>query len=245
MDNVIECQGLGVNYGEFSALRDFDLRLTEGRAAVLVGPNGAGKSSCLKVLAGLESESVGRVEVLGQRPKSAARQWRAQMGVMPEHLGLFDALSIEEHLKLSAGLYGIEKAETGRRSAELLELLGLAEGKTRFAAACSYGMRKKTALALAILHAPRVLILDEPFEGLDPASCETVLALLIALKRRGTSLIVSSHMLMHVERLADEVLLLDGGLVVWRSAAKAEGELRAHYLDVVKAKELPALEWIR
>jgi ABC-2 type transport system ATP-binding protein len=245
VSTVIECQGLGVNYGEFSALREFDLQLPEGRAAVLVGPNGAGKSSCLKVLAGLESESVGRVEVLGHRPKSAPRQWRAQMGVMPEHLGLFDALSIEEHLNLSAGLYGIEKAETGRRSAELLNLLGLAEGKTRFAAACSYGMRKKTALALAVLHAPKVLILDEPFEGLDPASCETVLALLNELKRRGTSMIVSSHMLMHVERLADEVLLLDGGAVVWRSEAKAEGELRAHYLDVVKAKELPALEWIR
>jgi ABC-2 type transport system ATP-binding protein len=245
VSTVIECQGLGVNYGDFSALREFDLRLPAGRAAVLVGPNGAGKSSCLKVLAGLESESVGRVEVLGHRPKSAPRQWRAQMGVMPEHLGLFDALSIEEHLNLSAGLYGIEKAETGRRSAELLNLLGLAEGKTRFAAACSYGMRKKTALALAVLHAPKVLILDEPFEGLDPASCETVLALLNELKRRGTSMIVSSHMLMHVERLADEVLLLDGGAVVWRSEAKAEGELRAHYLDVVKARELPALEWMR
>jgi ABC-2 type transport system ATP-binding protein len=91
-------------------------------------------------------------------------------------------------------------------------------------------MRKKTALALAVLHAPKVLILDEPFEGLDPASCETVLELLNLLKQRGAGLIVSSHMLMHVERLADEVLLLDGGRVVWRSEAKAEGELRAHYL---------------
>jgi len=245
VSTVIECLGLGVNYGDFSALRDFDLQLPPGRAAVLVGPNGAGKSSCLKVLAGLESESSGRVEVLGHRPKSAPRGWRAQMGVMPEHLGLFDALSIEEHLQLSAGLYGIDKAEAGRRIGELLDLLGLVEGKMRFAAACSYGMRKKTALALAILHAPKVLILDEPFEGLDPASCETVLALLNALKLRGTSLIVSSHMLMHVERLADEVLLLDGGVVVWRSEAKAEGELRAHYLDVVKAKDLPALEWMR
>ncbi len=243
MSTIIDCQGLGVNYGDFSALRNFDLHLNPGRAAVLVGPNGAGKSSCLKVLAGLESESFGRVEVLGYRPKSAPRLWRAQMGVMPEHLGLFEALSIEEHLHLSARLYDIDKAGAERRIAELLEVLGLTEGKSRFAAACSYGMRKKTSLAIALLHAPKLLILDEPFEGLDPASCETVLALLNALKLRGTSLIVSSHMLMHVERLADEVLLLDGGTVVWRSEARAEGELRAHYLEVVKAKELPALEW--
>lgn len=243
MDITIECRGMGVSYGDFVALREFDLELKGGSAAVLVGPNGAGKSSCLKVLAGLESESTGSVTVLGHRPKAAPRAWRAQMGVMPEHLGLFDALSIEEHLRLSGQLYGLSKSETARRIEAMLDLLGLSEGRTRFAAACSYGMRKKLALALAVLHAPKLLILDEPFEGLDPASCETVLALLNALKARGAALIVSSHMLMHVERLADEVLLLDGGQVVWRSAAKAEGELRAHYLDVVKARELPSLEW--
>lgn len=234
---------LSVSYGTFVALEGFSLELVPGKAAVLVGPNGAGKSTCLKVLSGLEAETAGVVSVLGQRPKAAARGWRREVGVMPEHLGLFDALSIEEHLWLSAELYGLAREDAGRRIEQLLELLGLAEGRGRFAAACSYGMRKKTALALAVLHAPKVLILDEPFEGLDPASCETVLELLNVLKRRGAGLIVSSHMLMHVERLADEVLLLDGGKVVWRSEAKAEGELRAHYLDVVKARPLPGLEW--
>jgi ABC-2 type transport system ATP-binding protein len=240
---LVDCRGLGVSYGDFPALKDFDLQLAPSRAAVLVGPNGAGKSTCLKVLSGLESESAGTVAVLGHRPKSAPRSWRSQTGVMPEHLGLFDALSIEEHLKLSAQLYEIDRQQAARRIEDLLQLLGLDEGRKRFAAACSYGMRKKTALALALLHGPKLLILDEPFEGLDPASCETVLALLNALKQRGVGLIVSSHMLMHVERLADEVLLLDGGKVVWRSEAKAEGELRAHYLEVVKSNPLPALEW--
>ncbi len=242
MSEVILCRGLGVRYGEVQALRDFELELSAGRATVLVGPNGAGKSTCLKVLAGLETETAGQVSVMGERPRSAGRAWRGRLGVMPEHLGLFDALSIEEHLRLSGNLYGI--AEPKQRIEELLELFGLVEGRGRFAAACSYGMKKKTALALAILHAPRLLILDEPFEGLDPASCETVLGLLNALKARGVAMVVSSHMLMHVERLADEVLLLDGGGVVWRSEAMAEGELRAHYLDVVKAKALPAMEWV-
>ncbi|MBM3760633.1 MAG: ABC transporter ATP-binding protein [Acidobacteria bacterium] len=243
MSVIVDCRMLSVSYGTFVALEGFSLELVPGRAAVLVGPNGAGKSTCLRVLSGLESESGGAVSVLGQRPQSASRAWRREVGVMPEHLGLFDALSIEEHLRLGAELYGLNGADAKVRIEELLELLGLAEGRGRFAAACSYGMRKKTALALAVLHAPKLLILDEPFEGLDPASCETVLALLNELKRRGAGLIVSSHMLMHVERLADEVLLLDGGKVVWRSEAKAEGELRAHYLDVVKAGALPALEW--
>lgn len=243
MNFLVECRGLGVYYGDFPALGDFDLQLAPGRAAVLVGPNGAGKSTCLKVLSGLEAESAGTVQVLGHRPKSAPRAWRSEVGVMPEHLGLFDALSVEEHMHLSAELYHVDKKQAATRIDELLRLLGLYEGRGRFAAACSYGMRKKTALALALLHGPKLLVLDEPFEGLDPASCETVLALLNALKQRGVGLIVSSHMLMHVERLADEVLLLDGGRVVWRSEAKAEGELRAHYLDVVKSNPLPELEW--
>ncbi len=243
MSTVVECQSLSVQYGDFRALYDFNLQLPAGRATVLVGPNGAGKSSCLKVLAGLESESEGLVQVLGHRPRSAPRTWRASIGVMPEHLGLFDALTIEEHLQLSAQLYHLDPKSAPARISALLQTLGLDEGKSRFAAACSYGMRKKTAFALALLHAPKLLILDEPFEGLDPASCETVLALLNELKRRGVALIVSSHMLMHVERLADEILLLDGGRVVWRSESKSEGELRAHYLDVVKARPLPALEW--
>jgi len=238
---LLTCRSLAVHYGDFLALADFDLDLAPGQAAVLVGPNGAGKSSCLKVLSGLESESSGQVQVLGHRPLSAPRSWRAGLGVMPEHLGLFDALSIEEHLRLAASLHHIP--DPAPRIEEILALLGLASSRTRFAATCSYGMRKKTALALALLHAPRLLILDEPFEGLDPASCETVLALLNALKQRGAGLIVSSHMLMHVERLADEVLLLDAGRVVWRSVARSEGELRSHYLDVVKAQSLPALEW--
>lgn len=238
---LVSCQSVGVQYGAFEALGHFDLEVREGEAAVLVGPNGAGKSSLLKVLCGFAPESTGVVRVLGERPLDAKREWRRGMGVLPEHLGLFDALTVEEHLRLSADMYGVKEA--GGRIEELLGLLGLVEGRGRYAAACSYGMRKKTALALALLHGPKLLVLDEPFEGLDPASCETVLALLVRLKQRGVGMIVSSHMLMHVERLADEVVLLERGRVVWRSRGVKEGELRSHYLDVVKAQALPALEW--
>jgi ABC-2 type transport system ATP-binding protein len=238
---LISCESVGIQYGDFRALAEFDLEVREGEAAVLVGPNGAGKSSLLKVLSGFEVEAAGKVRVMGEHPGTAKREWRRWIGVLPEHLGLFDALTVEEHLRLSAALY--EVGGTGERVRELLGLLGLEAGRGRYAAACSYGMRKKTALALALLHGPKVLILDEPFEGLDPASCETVLALLRMLKQRGVGMIVSSHMLLHVERLADEVVLLDQGKVVWRKREVKAGELRDHYLDVVKAQALPDLEW--
>lgn len=241
--DLIEAKGLGCRYGGFVALKALDLAVSSGEACLLVGPNGAGKSTALKIFSGLEAESEGRVCVLGQRPKTASRSWRGKIGVLPDNLGLFDALSIEEHLTLSGQIYGLPASETQRRAMDLMEILGLATLRTHFAAACSYGMRKKTALALAMLHAPKVLILDEPFEGLDPASCETVLLLLQRTMAAGAGLVVSSHMLMHVERLATEVILLDQGAVVWRSRDAREG-LREEYLKVVRPAGLPPLEWL-
>ena len=130
------------------------------------------------------------------------------------------------------------------RAGELLHLLGLVDGRNRFAAVCSYGMRKKTAFAMALLHAPKLLLLDEPFEGLDPASCESVLALLLRAKEKGMGIVISSHMLMHVERLADEVMLLDRGRPAWRSAALSEGGLHEHYLQLIAAAPMPPLAWL-
>jgi ABC-2 type transport system ATP-binding protein len=242
--DLIRCDQVSVQYGPFTALQNFSLSLAPGSCSVLIGPNGAGKSTCLKLLTGLEPESSGTLSVLGQRPRSAPRSWRKDIGVLPEHLGLLEALTIEEHLHLTGRVYGLSKAGFRQRSEELLTLLGLAPARHSFASASSYGMRKKTALAMALLPAPKLLILDEPFEGLDPASCETVLTLLNRCKSAGHGIIASSHMLMHVERLASEVLLLDRGHTVWRSASLDEGALRRHYLDIVKATPLPPLNWL-
>ncbi len=241
---LIQAQGIQVRFGDFTALAAFDLLLAPGEVCALIGPNGAGKSTALKALAGLEAESGGKLLVHGQRPKAAPPSWKRLVGLLPEHLSLFDALSVEEHLVLSGDLYGLPRTETRRRADELLSLLGLQEGKSRYAAAASYGMRKKTALALALLHAPPLLLLDEPFEGLDPASCENVLALLCRARDRGVGIVVSSHMLMHVERLATQVLLLDRGRVAWRGQSLAQGDLHARYLELITAAPLPPLAWL-
>ncbi len=242
---LVQCQSLSVRFGSFSALADFDLTLLPGQAVALIGPNGAGKSTALKVIAGLEAESSGSLSVLGERPKSASPSWKRRLGVLPEHLSLFDALTIEEHFHLSAELYGLNRSESHRRTEDLLALLGLANSRDRFAASSSYGMRKKTALGLALLHAPSLLLLDEPFEGLDPASCEVVLALLLLLRSRGVGILISSHMLFHVERLAHEVLLLDHGRVAWRGEPHSQLELHSHYLATIAPAPLPALDWVR
>jgi len=242
--NLVECRGVAIRYGDLRALEDFDLTLPPGKACALIGPNGAGKSTVLKLLAGLETESAGSLLVNGKRPQDAGQAWKRDIGLLPENLALFDALTVAEHLELSGELYGLSRNETSMRTEELLTLLSLGEGRDRFAAACSYGMRKKTAFAMALLHAPKLLLLDEPFEGLDPASCESVLAVLLRAKSGGMGILVSSHMLMHVERLADEVVLLDRGRATWRGATVTEGGLQEHYLRLIAAAPLPPMAWL-
>lgn len=242
--NLVACTGVGIRYGELTALENFDLALPAGKACALIGPNGAGKSTALKLIGGLETETAGTVRVHGMRPAEAGPAWKRKIGLLPEHLALFDALTVKEHLALSGRLYGLSRRETESRAEEILGLLGLVDGRDRFAAVCSYGMRKKTAFAMAVLHGPKLLLLDEPFEGLDPASCESVLALLLYAKQRGVGIVVSSHMLMHVERLADEVMLLESGRTAWRGPANAEGGLHEHYLQRIAAAPLPPLAWL-
>jgi ABC-2 type transport system ATP-binding protein len=110
--NLIQCAGVGIRYGEVQALQDFDLTLAAGKACALIGPNGAGKSTALKLLAGLERESSGSIAVNGSRPTDASREWKRNIGLLPEHLALFDALTIAEHMELSSDLYGLARGET-------------------------------------------------------------------------------------------------------------------------------------
>jgi ABC-2 type transport system ATP-binding protein len=171
---MIHCRNVTKRFGEFVAVDDVSLDLPSGICALL-GPNGAGKSTLLKILAGLLPPDAGELRIPGKR----------EMGVLPEDLGLFDALTIEEHLELCGPIYGLSRTETRERTGALLRILGLENGRYTYLDQCSHGMRKKTALAMALLHNPRVLLLDEPFEGIDPVSSVTIRDLLIAVAGRG------------------------------------------------------------
>lgn len=241
---LLLARNLGLRYGEFAALDALDLTLSPGQAIALLGPNGAGKSTCLKTLTGLEVPTLGSLTVFGEEPKRATREWKRKIGVLPEDPALFDALSIEEHCHLSAELYGLNANETSARTHEILNLLGLWDHRTRFASAASFGMRKKTAIALALLHAPKLLLLDEPFEGLDPVSCENVLALLLHLRSKGVAILFTSHLLNYVERLATEAILLLNGRCIWRGAPEDHDDLAARYFAAIAPSPLPPLAWI-
>ena len=214
---MIECRNLVRDFGEFRAVDGVSFHVPRGKICALLGPNGAGKSTIMKMLAGLLAPTAGTVSVDALDPVKAPLELKRICGILPEGLGLFDDLTVEEHLQLSGPIYGLSAGETSTRGDQLLRLLDLEHGRDTFLSECSHGMRKKTALALALLHNPRVLFLDEPFEGIDPVTSKTIRDLLAAIAGRGITIFLTSHILSIVDRLAGQILMLRKGRIVWNS----------------------------
>jgi ABC-2 type transport system ATP-binding protein len=229
---LISCRNLTRRFGDFVAVDNVTFDVPEGTIAALLGPNGAGKSTTLRMLSGLLTPTGGQAVVAGRDVVSGGADLKRSIGVVPEGLALFDDLTVQEHLLLTGGVYGLSREETQKRGQELLERLDLTEGRQTFASACSFGMRKKTALAMALLPNPRVLLLDEPFEAVDPIAGLAVQNLLSELAASGTTILVSSHMLSVVERVAEYFMIMQTGKIVWQSAASAlVSPLEDVYLD--------------
>jgi len=242
---MIQCREVSKHYGEFAALDNLTFHVADGVCALL-GPNGAGKSTLLKILSGLLAPDGGEVRVAGFDVLHDALALKRSIGVLPEDLGLFDALTVEEHLDLCGPVYGLSRAETRARSATLLRILGLEKGRYTYLDQCSHGMRKKTALAMALLHNPRVLLLDEPFEGIDPVSSVTIRDLLRTVASRGIAVFLTSHALAMIPQLADEVMMIRGGRIVYHAmAAELERPLDELYFDLVEAPKQEDLPWLR
>jgi ABC-2 type transport system ATP-binding protein len=242
---MLHCQEVGKRFGEFVALDNisFDLK---GGIGVLLGPNGAGKSTLLKILTGLLTPDRGSVTIAGCDVAADPLRVKRMIGVLPEDLGLFDSLTIEEHLELCGPVYGLTRGVTRERTAALLRILGLEKGRFTYLDQCSHGMRKKTALAMALLHNPRVLMLDEPFEGIDPVSSVTIRDLLIAVSKRGIAVFLTSHALAMIPQLATEIMMIRGGRMVFHSAAaELERPLDELYFDLVETPQQEDLPWLR
>jgi len=167
------------------------------------------------------------------------------IGVLPEDLGLFDDLTVEEHLLLTGDVYGLSKQETRARAAQLLHALSLEHGRHTFAASCSHGMRKKTSFAMALLPNPRVLFLDEPFEAIDPVTSKIMRGLLQSVARRGVTVFLTAHILSVAEEIASQIVMLRKGKKVWDSpAAEVLQSLEQHYFDLVEAPVVEEIEWL-
>jgi len=217
---VISCRELTKRFGAFTAVDRLTLEVAPGTICAFLGPNGAGKSTTVKMLTGLLPPTSGEALVCGLNIQRDALAVKRRIGVLPEDLGLFDDLTVEEHLDLTGRIYGLSAETTQARTEQLLRALALTEGRDTFASHCSHGMRKKTAFAMALLPNPEVLFLDEPFEAIDPVTSKIMRDLLVAVAARGVTVFLTSHILSVVERIAQQLVMIRGGKMVWNSSAE-------------------------
>jgi ABC-2 type transport system ATP-binding protein len=226
-----------------------DLDVPVGSFFGLVGPNGAGKSTTLKMTTGLLRPDAGQAVVAGIDVWQDTISAKAQVGVLPEDLKLFDRLSGAELLEFNGLLRSMDRAVIAQRSRDLLDVLGLTDSAGKLVIDYSQGMRKKIALACALLHAPRVLFLDEPFESVDPVSARTIREVLEHYTRSGATVVFSSHVMETVERLCDRVAVMHQGRLVASGPVdevRGDGSLEDAFIRLVGADQgaHAALPWL-
>jgi len=225
MNNIaISTETLTRQFGALTAVDSMDLQVQAGQFFGFLGPNGAGKSTTIKMLTGLLAPTSGRMELLGLDFQSHPVEVKRQIGVVPEGMGLFERLTGPEYLRFVGRMYGLDKATTEKRSEELLEFMQLADREKTMIADYSHGMQKKLALAAAVIHGPRILFLDEPFEGVDALAAGALKALLGRMTERGVTIFLTSHVLEIVERLCSHVGIIHKGRLVAQGSLE---ELRA------------------
>jgi ABC-2 type transport system ATP-binding protein len=214
MSTALQLQAVNKHFGETHAVADLDLAVTSGTFLGLLGRNGAGKSTLIKMITGLMQPTSGSIEVLGRSHAKAPLEIKSRLGVMPEGTALLERLTGPQYLRLVGRLHGIEDEVIDQRRQELFDLLELAPGRRTLIADYSYGMQKKTAFCAALLHGPELLLLDEPFEGIDPVTTRTIKDLLLNLNKGGTTIVLTSHALDLVERLCPQLALIHEGKLV-------------------------------
>ena len=242
-------------FGQKAAVNHLNLTVNRGEFFGFLGPNGAGKSTTIKMMVGLLRPTSGSVWVGGVDVWKDPLRARALMGVLPEYLNIYERLSGREFLVFAGHMYGVPGADIQRRAEELLQVLTLNDDADKLIVDYSVGMRKKIALAAALIHRPEVLFLDEPFEGIDPVSSRVIRDILRELTQRGTTIFFSSHIMEVVERLCTRVGIINQGTLVAEGTLqelreRASGEdkdatLEDIFLNVIGARnENHNLSWL-
>jgi ABC-2 type transport system ATP-binding protein len=221
---AIAIRDLTRRFGTFTAVDNVTLDVAAGQFFGFLGPNGAGKSTTIKMLTGLLAPTSGHIELLGLDFATHPLQLKRQIGVVPEGLALFGRLTASEYLRFVGRMYGLDRDTTNHRTEELLDFMNLADEPKKLVTDFSHGMQKKLALAAAVIHGPRILFLDEPFEGVDAIAAGTLKAMLQRMTERGATIFLTSHVLEIVERLCSHVAIIHQGRLV---ANGSLDELRA------------------
>jgi len=220
----ISTQSLTRRFGELVAVDGVNLRVAPGQFFGFLGPNGAGKSTTIKMLTGLLAPSSGRIEIMGLDLDTHPAEVKRQIGVVPEGMALFGRLTGAEFLSFAGRMYGLDRETAAKRATELLDFMQLADQPKKLVTDYSHGMQKKLAMAAAVIHGPKILFLDEPFEGVDAIAAGTLKAMLQRMIARGATIFLTSHVLEIVERLCSHVAIIHQGRLVAQGSLE---ELRA------------------
>jgi sodium transport system ATP-binding protein len=221
---VITIENLRKSFGSVQAVKDVSFRALDGTVTGLLGPNGAGKTTTLRMLSGLMRPDAGSIRVDSVDVVADPIGAQSHMGLLPDSRGLYPRLTPMEHIEYFAGLHGLAPAQIADRAKHLIELLGLGEAANRRVEGFSQGERTKVALARALVHQPRNVILDEPTNGLDVMSTRAMRELIRALRHQGCCVVFSSHIMQEVSALCDRIVVIAHGTV---AADGTPDELRA------------------
>jgi ABC-2 type transport system ATP-binding protein len=252
MSLAIESVGLRKVFGDLVAVDGINLAVPRGSFYGFLGPNGAGKSTTIKCLTGLVRPSGGTYRILDVDPVAEPVEVKRRIGVVPEDLALFDRLTGAETLAFVGQVHDLDAAKIRERSSELLTLMDLTRAQNDLVADYSHGMRKKIALATALLPAPRLLFLDEPFEGVDAVASRQIRDLLAYFVKNGGTVFLTTHILEIVDRLCDHIGVINRGrLVAQGPIAELRGSsgsqtLEERFFELVGADRasVPALDWL-
>jgi ABC-2 type transport system ATP-binding protein len=231
---AIETHNLTRRFGDLTAVDNVTFSVAPGQFFGFLGPNGAGKSTTIKMLTGLLEPSSGSVQILGQPFTATSLEVKRQIGVVPEGMALLGRLTAPEYLRFVGRMYGLDRETTNRRTDELLEFMQLANESRKLVTDFSHGMQKKLALAAAVIHGPRVLFLDEPFEGVDAIAAGMLKSMLQGMIQRGATIFLTTHVLEIVERLCSHVAIISKGQLVANGSLE---ELRAGVASTLPGTE--------
>ncbi len=236
---MIRTEGLCKSFGGVVAVQDVSFSAADGKVTALLGPNGAGKSTCLRVLATVLAADSGTAWVDEQEVGAAPMAVRKQIGVLPHAAGLYDRLSARENIAYFGALQGIGKKQLNTRIDELITLLDMGEFSERRVAGFSQGQRIKVALARAIVHDPKHVLLDEPTNGLDVMATRALRKIILRLKDEGRCVLFSSHVMQEVANICDDVIVIGHGKVLFQGTLDGlrshagEGDLEEAFIQVI------------
>lgn len=252
--NCLELINLRKEFKEIIAVDSLNLKIRKGIFFGFLGPNGAGKTTTIMMIAGLLKPDSGRVRILGLDIEKDETEYKRHIGIVLDRPLYFEKLTGKEYLSFVGEMYHLDKLTVKNRTEELLSYLGIGEKKDDLIESYSAGMKKKLSLGAAIIHNPDLLILDEPFEGIDPISARSITDVLKQMVYKGTTVFMTSHNLELVEKLCDEVAIINKGKLIFESSAEkireemkntGQANLENLFIELLAGeKEMRSLSWL-